>query len=85
MSHILRSLSALQMGGLWDDSSNSFGNPSPSRIPGEDGVFSVPCVFFQCPLGCSAIYPKAIIDEHMLGHLRRVMHEAMATLYVGNS
>ena len=38
----------------------------------EGDTKAIPCVYFQCPFGCSAIYPTASINDHMMIHFRKV-------------
>ena len=58
---------------IQDIGSNSLGDPSlVEDTEGNHNVLSAPCIYFQCPFGCSAIYPKASIDDHMHSHLKRV-------------
>ncbi|XP_038078777.1 UBX domain-containing protein 6-like [Patiria miniata] len=61
----------LKAGRLGDALSGS--TPSERVAKEDSSAMSVPCIFFQCPFGCSAIYPKSAIDEHMLGHLKRML------------
>ncbi|XP_071788248.1 UBX domain-containing protein 6-like [Asterias amurensis] len=39
----------------------------------EGDTKTIPCVYFQCPFGCSAIYPTASINDHMMIHFRKML------------